>query len=145
MRGSKSSPIPWSSIAANRTTVANDLSSLPWAIFTDPEIAHVGLNEAQAREQYGQVQVFRVDAKVDRFTVESQTGGFLKVVMDENDHILGAEAIGAHAGEWIQFMTVAIQNKLAAQSFADTIFIYPTFSEIVKKVFSRFLRTKIGT
>jgi pyruvate/2-oxoglutarate dehydrogenase complex dihydrolipoamide dehydrogenase (E3) component len=121
----------------------NDLTSLPWAIFTEPEIAHVGLSEAQARERYDQVQVFKVDAKVDRFTVESQTCGFLKVVMDENDKILGADAIGAHAGEWIQFITFAIQNKLPVQSFADTIFIYPTFSEIAKKVFTRFLRTKL--
>jgi len=123
--------------------LVNDLTSLPWAIFTDPEIAHVGLSEAQAREKHGQVQVFKVDAKVDRFTTESQTCGFLKVIMDENDNILGADAIGAHAGEWIQFITFAIQNKLSAQSFADTIFIYPTFSEIAKKVFTRFLRTKI--
>ena len=121
----------------------NDLSTLPWAIFTDPEIAHVGLTEAQAREKYGSVQVFKVDAKIDRFTTESQTCGFLKIVLDENDNILGADAIGAHAGEWIQFITLAIQNKLSAQSFADTIFIYPSFSEIAKKAFTRFLRTKI--
>ena len=123
--------------------LVNDLTTLPWAIFTDPEIAHVGLSEAQAREKYEQVQVFKVDAKVDRFTMESQTCGFLKVVMDENDNILGADAIGVHAGEWIQFITFAMQNKLPVQSFADTIFIYPTFSEIAKKVFTRFLRTKI--
>lgn len=121
----------------------NDLSSLPWAIFTDPEIAHVGMSEAQAREKYGRVEVFKVDATIDRFITESQTRGFLKVVMDENGTILGADAVGAHAGEWIQFITFAIQNKLTPQHFADTIFIYPSFSEIVKKVFTRFLRTKI--
>jgi pyruvate/2-oxoglutarate dehydrogenase complex dihydrolipoamide dehydrogenase (E3) component len=121
----------------------NDLSSLPWAIFTDPEIAHVGLGEAEAREKLGEIQVFKVDAKVDRFVTESQTCGFLKVIMDKDDTILGADAVGAHAGEWIQFMTLAIQNRLTAQNFADTIFIYPTFSEIAKKVFTRFLRTKL--
>lgn len=121
----------------------NDLSSLPWAIFTDPEIAHVGLGEAEAREKFGEIQVFKVDAKVDRFVTESQTCGFLKVIMDKDDTILGADAVGTHAGEWIQFMTLAIQNGLTAQNFADTIFIYPTFSEIAKKVFTRFLRTKL--
>jgi pyruvate/2-oxoglutarate dehydrogenase complex dihydrolipoamide dehydrogenase (E3) component len=123
--------------------VVNDLSVLPWAIFMDPEIAHVGMSEAQARETYDGVQVFRVDATVDRFITESKTTGFLKVIMDENDAILGADAIGAHAGEWIQLITVALKNKLPITSFAETIFAYPTFSEIVKKAFTRFLRTKL--
>ena len=120
-----------------------DVSVLPWAIFMDPEIAHVGMSEAEARRKHGGVQVFRVDATVDRFITESKTAGFLKVVMDENDAILGADAIGAHSGEWIQLVTMAMKNKLPITSFYDTIFIYPTFSEIVKKAFTRFLRTKM--
>jgi pyruvate/2-oxoglutarate dehydrogenase complex dihydrolipoamide dehydrogenase (E3) component len=123
--------------------LVNDLSILPWAIFTDPEIGHVGLSERQAREQRRSVQVFRVDAAIDRFITDGQTGGFLKVVMDEDDNILGADAVGAHAGEWIQFITVAMKNKLPVTSLAETIFTYPTYSEIVKKVFTRFLRTKL--
>lgn len=119
-----------------------DLSVLPWAIFMDPEIAHVGMSEAKARRKVGRVQVFKVDATVDRFITESKTAGFLKVVMDENDAILGADAIGAHSGEWIQLITMAMKNRLPITSFYDTIFIYPTFSEIVKKAFTRFLRTK---
>jgi pyruvate/2-oxoglutarate dehydrogenase complex dihydrolipoamide dehydrogenase (E3) component len=125
--------------------VVNDLSALPWAIFMDPEIGHVGLTEAQAREQFGdKVRVFKVGTDtVDRFITESETKGFMKVVMDESDNILGADAIGAHAGEWIQFITVAMKNKLPITAFTDMIFAYPSFSEIVQKVFSRYLRTKI--
>ena len=123
--------------------VVNDLSVLPWTIFMDPEIAHVGMSEAQARQTYDNVQVLKVDATIDRFITESKTIGFLKVVLDENDAILGADAIGAHSGEWIQFITLAIKKKLPITSFADTIFAYPTFSEIVKKAFTRFLRTKL--
>jgi len=122
----------------------NDLSALPWAIFMDPEIGHVGMSEAEARKIRDNVQVFRVDASsIDRFITESRTTGFLKVVMDENDVVLGADAVGAHAGEWVQFLTVAMKNRLPITSFSDTIFAYPTFSEIVKKVFTRFLRTKL--
>ena len=121
----------------------NDLSILPWAIFMDPEVAHVGLSEREARDKYEDVQVFRVNATVDRFITDGKTTGLLKVVMDQNDRILGADAIGAHSGEWIQFITVALKNKLPITSFADTIFAYPTFSEIVKKAFTRFLRTKL--
>ena len=121
----------------------NDLSILPWAIFTDPEIAHVGLSEAEARKQHDGVQVFRVDAaNVDRFITEGKTVGMLKIVMDRDNALLGADAIGAHAGEWVQMITVAMKNKLAIRSFADTIFAYPVFSEIVKKAVTRFLRTK---
>jgi pyruvate/2-oxoglutarate dehydrogenase complex dihydrolipoamide dehydrogenase (E3) component len=124
--------------------VVNDLSVLPWVIFMDPEIGHVGLSEAQAREQYGDVHVFKVGTgTVDRFITESETTGFMKVVMDENDNILGADAIGAHAGEWIQFITLAMKSKLPITAFTDMIFAYPSFSEIVQKVFSRYLRTKI--
>jgi pyruvate/2-oxoglutarate dehydrogenase complex dihydrolipoamide dehydrogenase (E3) component len=123
---------------------ANDLSVLPWAIFMEPEVAHVGMSEAQARETYDGVQTFKTPCgSVDRFITESDTRGFLKVVMDENDRILGADAIGTHAGEWIQFMTLAMKNELPIMAFAETIFAYPTFSEIAKKVFTRFLRTKL--
>jgi pyruvate/2-oxoglutarate dehydrogenase complex dihydrolipoamide dehydrogenase (E3) component len=122
----------------------NDLSVLPWAIYMEPEVAHVGMSEAQARETYDGVQTFKTPCgSVDRFITESETRGFLKVVMDGNDRILGADAIGAHAGEWIQFITLAMNNELPVTAFAKTIFVYPTFSEIAKKVFTRFLRTKL--
>jgi pyruvate/2-oxoglutarate dehydrogenase complex dihydrolipoamide dehydrogenase (E3) component len=127
----------------NGNHVVNDLSLVPWAIFMEPEIAHVGLTEADAREKYGSVNVSRVGTgSIDRFITESMTEGFLKVVMDENDVIVGVDAIGAHAGEWVQFFTIAIKHKLPIQSIADTIFVYPTFSEIVKKSITRYLRTK---
>jgi len=122
----------------------NDLSVLPWAIFMEPEIGHVGLSEAQARKVHGDVRVFKVGTdSVDRFITESKTTGFMKVVMDESDNILGADAVGAHAGEWIQFITVAMKNKLPITAFTDMIFAYPSFSEIVQKLFSRYIRSKV--
>lgn len=121
----------------------NDLSVLPWAIFTEPEIAHVGLSEKEAEKKFGDnITVFKVDANMDRFVTDKSEIGFLKVIFNSENSVIGAEAIGAHAGEWIQFLTVAIKNKIPAESFADTIFAYPTYSEIVKKVFTRYLRTK---
>ena len=121
-----------------------NLSPLPWAIFTDPEIGHVGLTEAEAREIHGEgVQISTVDAATDRFITDSKVGGFIKVVMDADNTILGATGVGAHAGEWIQILTLAIKHKLTAEDLADTIFAYPTYAEIVKKSASRFLRTKL--
>ncbi len=121
----------------------NDLSVLPWAIFTEPEIGHVGLTEAQAAEKYRGVQTFSVDAATDRFITDSKMGGFLKVVMDSDNKILGGTGVGAYAGEWVQVLTLAIQQNLRAEDLANTIFAYPTYAEIVKKAFSRFLRTKL--
>jgi len=121
----------------------NDLSILPWAIFMDPEIAHVGMSEAEARRTFDNVQVFKVDATIDRFVTESKTRGFLKVVMDEDDNLLGADAIGAHSGEWIQLITMAMKHTVPIESFNDTIFAYPTFSDIVRKAFTGFLQTKL--
>ena len=122
----------------------NDLSVLPWAVFTSPEIAHVGLTEAEAIAKIGKknVTVFKVDAAIDRFITDRKTGGFIKVVFDQNDNVLGADAVGAHAGEWIQLITFIIKHKLKAEKVADTIFAYPTYSEIVKKAFTRYLRSK---
>jgi pyruvate/2-oxoglutarate dehydrogenase complex dihydrolipoamide dehydrogenase (E3) component len=127
----------------NGNHVENDHSIIPWAIFMEPEIGHVGLSESEARRKVSEVFISRVDtSSVDRFITEGDTVGFLKLVMDKNDVILGADAIGAHAGEWIQFLTLAIKQKLTLQALAETIFIYPTFSEIVKKAATRYLRTK---
>lgn len=121
----------------------NDLSVLPWGVFTEPEIGHVGLTEKEGREQYGDsISVFRVDATIDRFITDQKTGGFLKVIFNDRDLVIGADAVGHHAGEWIQILTVAIKNKIPASKMADTIFAYPTYSEIVKKAFTRYLRTK---
>ena len=122
----------------------SDLSILPWAVFTSPEIAHVGLTQAEAEAKYGKanITVFKVDAAIDRFITDRKTGGFIKVVFNKKDEVLGADAIGAHAGEWIQLITFIIKNKIRAVQVADTIFAYPTYSEIVKKAFTRYLRSK---
>jgi pyruvate/2-oxoglutarate dehydrogenase complex dihydrolipoamide dehydrogenase (E3) component len=118
----------------NGNAVENDYSIVPWAIFMEPEIGHVGLSE---------VFISQVDtSSIDRFITEGERVGFLKLVIDKNNVILGADTIGVHAGEWIQFLTLAIKQKLTLQALAETIFIYPTFSEIVKKAATRYLRTK---
>ena len=99
------------------------------------------MTEAQAREKHQGIQTFQVDAATDRFITDSKTGGFLKIVMDSENRILGGSGIGAYAGEWIQCLTLAVKMGLKAEDIADTIFAYPTYAEIVKKSCSRFLRT----
>ncbi len=125
-------------------TKLNDLSILPWAIFTEPEIGHVGLTKKEASKKYGKknISIFKVEANIDRFITDRKTGGFIKVIFNKDDLVVGAEAVGAHAGEWIQLITLVIKNQIPAQQMADTIFAYPSYSEIIKKVFSRYIRTK---
>jgi len=122
----------------------NDLSILPWAIFTEPQIGHVGLSEKEAGEKYGDdnISIFKVEATIDRFITDRKTGGLLKVIFNKEDLVVGAEAVGAHAGEWIQILTLVIKNEIPAAQMADTIFAYPSYSEIIKKAFSRYMRTK---
>ncbi|MCL4135155.1 UNVERIFIED_CONTAM: hypothetical protein GTU68_032423 [Idotea baltica] len=129
----------------NPGSKVNDLNVLPWAVFTEPQIGHVGMTETEAVAQYGQdnIQVFKVEAAIDRFITDRKTGGMLKVIFNADDFVVGAEAVGAHAGEWIQLLTLAIKNKIPAQQMADTIFAYPSYSEKLKKPFSRVHETKL--
>jgi len=122
----------------------NDLSTFPWAIFTEPQIGHVGLSEIEAKEKFGSdnISVFRVEASIDRFITDRKTGGMLKIIFNDMDLVVGAEGVGAHAGEWIQILTTVIKNKINAITMAETIFAYPTYSEIIKKAFTRYLRSK---
>jgi pyruvate/2-oxoglutarate dehydrogenase complex dihydrolipoamide dehydrogenase (E3) component len=68
--------------------------------------------------------------------------GFFKIILDKNDTIIGAHAICPHAGEKIQTLTMAMQNHISILEFVRTVYPYPTFSEIVKKAFTRYLRGK---
>jgi pyruvate/2-oxoglutarate dehydrogenase complex dihydrolipoamide dehydrogenase (E3) component len=115
---------------------------MPWVTFTDPEIAHVGMTEKEAREKFMDINLLHADTTLDRFRTENTTKGFIKIILDKNDTIIGAHALGAHAGEYIQNLTLAMQHNITIQQLSGTIYPYPTFSEIVKKAFSRYLRTK---
>ena len=79
---------------------------------------------------------------MDRFVTDGKTKGFVKIILDKHDRIIGADAIAAHSGEWIHLIALAIKTEISVRDFADTILAYPTFSEIVKKAFVRHLRTK---
>lgn len=120
-----------------------DLRVLPWVTFSDPECARVGMTEAEARKEHGQVTVLRIGAdSVDRPRTEGKTEGFLKIILDTSDRILGGHALAAHAGEYIHEIALAMQERLNIQALANLIHAYPTYSELVKKAAVRYLRTK---
>ncbi|WP_088343337.1 MULTISPECIES: FAD-dependent oxidoreductase [Rhodomicrobium] len=112
-----------------------DHSTIPWVTFTDPELAHVGLTEAGAREKYGtRINVLRWPYhENDRAQAERQTEGFLKVITNRSGRILGASMVGAHAGELIQMWSLAMQKGINIKAMASFISPYPTLSEINKR------------
>jgi pyruvate/2-oxoglutarate dehydrogenase complex dihydrolipoamide dehydrogenase (E3) component len=107
---------------------------IPWATFTDPELARVGLTEAQARERYGEdVYVLKQDfSGVDRAQAEAATHGFGKIITQGNGEILGAHLVGPSAGELIHEVVLAMSNKLKVSALTG-IHIYPTLSEVNSK------------
>ncbi len=120
--------------ALTDTQKALDLSTVPGVIFTDPQIATVGLTEAQARQQGYEAKVSTVNFEhVARAQAARDTRGFIKLVADEEtNRLLGAHIIGAEAGEVIQTATLAIKFGLKIDDLTDTLFPYLTQVEGLK-------------
>jgi pyruvate/2-oxoglutarate dehydrogenase complex dihydrolipoamide dehydrogenase (E3) component len=103
---------------------------VPWTTFTDPEVAHVGLTEQQAREQLGDA-VMTCEwpmERVDRARTEGHTQGFLKLVHKKDGTLLGATIVCQRAGEMIHEWIVALEHSLKVGDLAQTIHVYPTYS-----------------
>jgi pyruvate/2-oxoglutarate dehydrogenase complex dihydrolipoamide dehydrogenase (E3) component len=129
--------------AVHGNNMENDFSVVPWVIFSDPEIARVGMTEEEARNKYGNIQVLQVNAdSVDRPKTEGKTTGFVKIILDESDQIVGAHAVGERSGEYIHEIALVMKYKLGIKAVAQLIHAYPTYSEIVRKAAVRYLRTK---
>ncbi len=104
---------------------------LPWTTFLDPEIARVGLTEAQARQKWRNIRVFRQDFKtLDRAIIEGETLGFCKIVTTDSGRIVGAHIVGPNAGELIAPWTFAMGEGALISEMGEAIFVYPTLSEI---------------
>ena len=116
-----------------------DTHRVPWVTFTEPELAHVGLTEEQARKAGARINVLRWPYhENDRAQAERETEGFVKVVTDARGRILGASIVGAHAGELIQMWSLAIAQGLRIKAMTDWISPYPTFGEINKRAAIRY-------
>jgi len=114
-----------------------DFRVVPWAIFTDPEIARVGLTEAEARNKFGadNMRVYRtMFADNDRANTEAATGGFIKLVCTHHkDRIVGAHIIGTGAGELIHEAVLAMKLNLSVTALGSLIHVYPTLSQITQQ------------
>ena len=108
---------------------------MPWATFTDPELAHVGLTEAAARERGVPMEVFRHPfGRDDRALVDDEGYGVVKLVARAGSgKLLGAQILGPRAGELIQQAVLALDRGLSVRHLADAVHVYPTLSVAVQR------------
>jgi pyruvate/2-oxoglutarate dehydrogenase complex dihydrolipoamide dehydrogenase (E3) component len=113
---------------------AVDYKALPWVTYTDPELAHVGLTEADARQSDQPVSILLSPLSGnDRAQTERETDGLAKIVLGKGGRILGATIAGPHAGELISLWSLAISSGLKIGSIAKLVIPYPTLSEVSKR------------
>ncbi|UAJ72390.1 mercuric reductase [Synechocystis sp. PCC 7339] len=117
--------------------------TMPWVTYTDPEIAHVGLNENTADAfDIGYKTIKIPFSQVDRAIAAGETEGFLKIIHIANsDEILGATIVAPHAGEMISEITTVIVNKIGLSKLSSVIHPYPTQAEAIKKAADVYRRT----
>ena len=108
-----------------------DYSVVPWATFTDPEVARVGLNEAEARQRGIDFEVSRYGLDdLDRAIADGEAHGFVKVLTEPGrDRIIGATVVGYHAAELVNEFVLAMKHGIGLNKILGTIHIYPTLSE----------------
>jgi pyruvate/2-oxoglutarate dehydrogenase complex dihydrolipoamide dehydrogenase (E3) component len=106
------------------------LEQVPWTIFTDPEVARVGLTEPEARERHdGEVQVTRWPIeRIDRAQAEEDRHGFIKVIHKSGGEILGAHIVAGRAGEMIHEFVLAMDRGLKFGDLSGAMHVYPTYS-----------------
>ncbi|WP_265516571.1 dihydrolipoyl dehydrogenase family protein [Nitratireductor luteus] len=117
-----------------RLPAAENRDTIPWATFTDPELAHIGLTEEAARARHGKVGILRWPyAENDRAQAERKTGGFIKLITGKGGRILGVSIVGANASEMMNFWSLALAKKMKTRDIAGYIAPYPTVAEIGKR------------
>jgi pyruvate/2-oxoglutarate dehydrogenase complex dihydrolipoamide dehydrogenase (E3) component len=116
---------------------------IPWATYTDPEIAHVGLSARDAGDRAGARTLTIPLADVDRARVDGESEGFARVHVDARGRILGATLVSAHAGDLIGEMSLAMTAGLGLGTLSKTIHPYPTRAEVWKKLGDAWNRTKL--
>ena len=118
---------------------------IPWCTYTEPEVAHVGLYEHEAKEKGIEVETLVQEmGGVDRAVLDGDADGFVKVhVRKGTDRIVGATIVAAHAGEMISEVTLAMVAGRGLRTLGQTIHPYPTQAEALRKVADAYNRTRL--
>jgi pyruvate/2-oxoglutarate dehydrogenase complex dihydrolipoamide dehydrogenase (E3) component len=122
-----------------------DWAVVPWCTYTDPEVAHVGLGEKEAKRENVHYDLFLVPLEdVDRAVVESEDIGFAKILAAKgSDKILGATIVAPHAGDLLHEFALAMKAKIGLGTIASTIHAYPTFAELARKAGDKYNKTRL--
>jgi pyruvate/2-oxoglutarate dehydrogenase complex dihydrolipoamide dehydrogenase (E3) component len=122
-----------------------DFSVIPWATFTDPEVARVGLNETEARAQgvAYEVTTYGID-DLDRAIADGEARGLVKVLtVPGRDRILGATIVGEHAADLLAEFVLAMRHGIGLEKILGTIHVYPTLAEANKYVAGNWKRAQV--
>ena len=123
-----------------------DYRSIPWAMFSVPMVAQVGLTEAQAKRLFSQdeILVLRQYFKtVAAAQLQDETTGMCKLIVRHNGEILGASILGAEAGELINLIALAMSQKIKVKDLANLSLVYPSFSEIIEQTAREWSKQKL--
>jgi pyruvate/2-oxoglutarate dehydrogenase complex dihydrolipoamide dehydrogenase (E3) component len=118
---------------------------IPWATYTSPEIAHVGLYPAEAADQKIAIDTYTLEfSDVDRAILESEEEGFVRIhTAKGKDRIVGATIVAANAGDMISEITLAMNNGIGLGKIANSIHPYPTQAEAIRRVGDMYNRTRL--
>jgi pyruvate/2-oxoglutarate dehydrogenase complex dihydrolipoamide dehydrogenase (E3) component len=117
--------------------------NIAWATFSEPEVAHLGLTEEEARAKYKNIRVYKTEYSAsDRAVTDLEKEGLIKAITDKKGFILGAHIAGAQASEIIQGFLLAKSFKIPLFKLSQVLFIYPTLSELAKKIAAKPLLEK---
>ena len=155
--GDVAGPYPFTHVAAYQASICvrnalfrkiawskADYSNITWATFTDPELAHLGLTEQEARARYDGIKVYASDYNAsDRAKTDRAQEGKVKIITDKKHTILGAHICGAQAGEIMQGLLVAKSQNIPLDKLGQIMYIYPTLSEVIKKTAAQSLTEKM--
>lgn len=117
---------------------AVDYSDIPWALYTDPEVGHIGLTESEARAKFGEdVRTYKVEMNdVDRAVVDRTPAGLIKLVCDAKGHILGGHVLAANASTIVEEIVLARRKGMKVGDLAQRISAYPSLADGVQKAAS---------
>jgi pyruvate/2-oxoglutarate dehydrogenase complex dihydrolipoamide dehydrogenase (E3) component len=122
-----------------------DYTNIAWATFTEPELAHLGMTEEEAKGHYKDIKIYKNEYTAsDRAVTDLEKEGLIKVVTDRKGHILGAHIVGAQASEIIQGFLIMKALRIPLAKISSLLYIYPTLSELIKKTASISLLEKLN-
>ncbi len=121
-----------------------DYSVVPWAVFTDPPLARVGLTEEEARERHGGVRTYSYDTtSLDRVITDREAGGLVKLIADRRGRLLGGHVLAPSAGTMIMEVALAMRHGLRIADLSTLIHPYPTMGEGIRRAADMYYRGKL--